>query len=98
MITLPTRSSDLTAYDLQYRVALFLQQHRLASGARLRIEADRGVITLSGQVPSFHQRQLIHAFTRRVAGVVQVIDELEVQPVESPVRPAVARTSFAVVA
>jgi osmotically-inducible protein OsmY len=82
MITLPARTTDPTAYDLQYRVALFLQQHRLSSGSRLRIEAHRGVITLAGQVPSFHQRQLIYSFARRVAGVVQVIDQLEVLPVE----------------
>jgi osmotically-inducible protein OsmY len=82
MITLPARTTDATAYDLQYRVALFLQQHRLSSGSRLSIEAHRGVITLAGQVPSFHQRQLIYSFARRVAGVVQVIDQLEVSPVE----------------
>jgi osmotically-inducible protein OsmY len=98
MTTLPARSTDPNAYDLQYRVALFLQQHRLSSGAHLRIEADCGVITLWGQVPSFHQRQLIHSFTRRVAGVVQVVDQLEVQPVEPPTRPAVPKTSLAVVA
>ena len=98
MITLPARSTDPNAYDLQHRVALFLQQHRLSTGAQLRIEADRGVITLSGQVPSFHQRQLIHSFARRVAGVVQVIDELAVQPVVPPTLPAVPRTSLAVVA
>jgi osmotically-inducible protein OsmY len=81
MITLPTHAADPAAYDLAYRVALFLQQRRLSAGSRLRIEARGGTLTLSGQVRSFHQRQLIHTLTRHVAGVLQVIDELEVEPV-----------------
>ena len=81
MITLSTHAADPAAYDLAYRVALFLQQRRLAAGSRLRVEARGGTITLSGQVRSFHQRQLIHTLARHVAGVLQVIDELEVEPV-----------------
>jgi len=35
-------------------------------------------------VPTFHQRQLLHSFARRVAGVVQVQDALEVDsPLDS---------------
>jgi osmotically-inducible protein OsmY len=78
MITFPVRSVDDASQDLQQRVALFLQQHRLAANSRLSIEASRGVLTLAGQVPTFHDRQRIYAATRRVAGVVQVIDRLEV--------------------
>jgi hypothetical protein len=81
MITLPTHAADPAAYGLAYRVALFLQQRRLAAGSRLRIEARGGTITLNGQVRSFHQRQLIHTLARHVAGVLQVIDELEVEQV-----------------
>jgi osmotically-inducible protein OsmY len=66
--------------DLERRVALFVQQKQLTAGARLQIEAHRGVVTLTGTVGTFHQRQLLYSFARRVAGVVQVEDQLEVAP------------------
>jgi hypothetical protein len=72
------RPADPQAQNLAYRVGLFLQQRRLTQGARLRIESNRGVVTLRGHVASFHQRQLIHTLARHVTGVVQVIDELQV--------------------
>ena len=80
MIALNFPSIDRQSQDLQYRVALFLEQRHVTFGSRLKIKAERGVVTLAGQVPTFHQRQLIHSFARRVAGVVQVVDQLEVAP------------------
>ena len=82
--------------DLKKRVALFVQQRQLTSGARLTIEAHRGVVTLRGSVTTFHQRQLLYAFARRVAGAVAVVDELEVDlppafaATEEPERAALA--------
>jgi hypothetical protein len=80
-VTEPIRNaksdSDL---DVQRRVVLFLAQRRLVCGTRLSVDVQRGVVTLRGLAPTFHQRQLIVAFARRVAGAVQVIDELEVDP------------------
>ena len=64
--------------DLQYRVALFVQQRQLTTNARVKVQARRGVVTLRGTVPTFHRRQLLYAFARRVAGVVNVVDELDV--------------------
>ena len=64
--------------DLQYRVALFVQQRQLTANARVKVQARRGVVTLRGTVPTFHRRQLLYAFARRVAGVVNVVDELDV--------------------
>ena len=78
-------TSELTAAgttaadrDLQERVALFIQQRQLARGAELTVFARRGVVTLIGVVNTFHQRQLLQSLVRRVAGVVQLQDELEV--------------------
>ena len=79
MIRLPHSSTDPAAQDLRYRVALFLMQHGLDENGRLAVEADRGVITLTGRV-SFRQRKLSELFARRVAGVLQVINELDVMP------------------
>ena len=50
------------------------------SGIRLSIGARRGVVTLRGTATTFHQRQLIVAATRRVAGAIQIVDELNVDP------------------
>lgn len=79
MITLPFAATTPADRDLQQRVALFIQQRQLSKGARLTILAHRGVVTLAGLVPTFHQRQLLFSLARRVAGVVQVQDELEVE-------------------
>src|SRR5262249_35135924 len=64
--------------DLARRVRLFLHQQRLINRARLTIEAHRGVVTIRGEVSTFHQRQLIVSAARRVAGASQIIDELQV--------------------
>lgn len=84
-MTAAISSSELTAAgttaadrDLQQRVALYIQQRHLARGSELKILARRGVVTLIGVVSTFHQRQLLQSLVRRVAGVVQIQDELEV--------------------
>lgn len=79
MISLPLHSIDNASQDLQQRIALNLQSRQLAFGGRVRIEAKQGTVTLSGLVPTFYQRQLIYAATRKVAGVTKVIDQLEVE-------------------
>jgi len=76
--------------DLERRVRLFLQQRRLTSGARLSVTSDRGAVTLQGTVSTFHQRQLLVSFARRVAGAIRVIDELDVEP-ESASKSSAAR-------
>jgi len=73
-------ASSPTDEDLSRRVALFLEQRRLLSGVQLAIDSSRGVVTLRGTSPTFHQRQLIVAAARRVAGTIQIIDELKVDP------------------
>lgn len=79
LATIPTFTVNSADRDLQHRVSLFIQQRQLSRGARLTVLAQGGVVTLSGIVATFHQRQLLHSLTRHVAGVVQVHDELDVQ-------------------
>src|SRR5262245_30494492 len=86
MITYPVRATDEASQELLQRVALFLQQQRLAARGRLILEARCGVVTLAGAVPTFHERQRIYAASRRVAGVVQVIDRLQVAGTNSECR------------
>lgn len=46
---------------------------------RVHIEANRGVVTLTGSVGSFYYKQLWLSGAQRVAGVRRVIDEIEVE-------------------
>lgn len=82
LATFPTSTVTPADRDLQHRVSLFIQQRQLSRGAQLTVLARRGVVTLSGIVTTFHQRQLLHSLTRHVAGVVQVRDELDVQTLD----------------
>ena len=41
-------------------------------------ECSDSVLTLAGRVPSFYHRQLAHARVRDLAGVNQVVDQLQV--------------------
>jgi osmotically-inducible protein OsmY len=79
MITLPIYSLDSAARLLQERVALHLQNRQLTFGGRVKIEVKLGAVTLSGNVPTYYQRQLIYSATRHVAGVLKVIDQLTVE-------------------
>ena len=75
-----TNSTNLTDHELARRIALFLQLKHTTLGSKLRVEARGGVVTVSGHVASDYQRQAIRAFVRRVAGVVNIVDKLQVAP------------------
>src|SRR5690349_18273340 len=73
IVTITTDLSPSQAdNDLTRRVALFLDQRRLLSGVQLAIDSSRGVVTLRGKSPTFHQRRPIVAATRRVAGAIRI--------------------------
>lgn len=75
----PPPELDRADSELTRRVRLFIEQRRVAGGARLSIQASGGAVTLRGTAASFHQRQLLYSIARRVAGVQTVIDELDVE-------------------
>lgn len=79
MINLPTHSSDNHA-ELFDRARLLLASQSLPAFRNISIEARQGRVTLRGELPSFYQRQLAVSLVRRIAGVIQVIDELAVAP------------------
>jgi len=68
----------LAADDLKRRVKNFFWQSRRPALQRVTIEVDNGIVTLSGRMPSFHTRQLCVSFCRRVAGVIRVVDKMDV--------------------
>ena len=67
---------DISDEDLVRRVLLFLADSRRPSLRNLLVEAHEGVVTLRGPAGSFYEKQLAVKFTRRVAGVFRVIDEV----------------------
>ncbi len=75
-------SAQLTSdRDLERRVSSFLATRHIASLRRLDVEAEHGVVTLRGQVRTFYEKQVGHSCTKRVAGVMNLIDAIDVLPV-----------------
>ncbi len=64
--------------QLQRRVTNFLWQRHFPGLRSLKIEARAGTITVRGKVRSFYEKQLCQHSCRRVAGVLKLIDEVEV--------------------
>jgi len=64
--------------ELSRRVQNHLLSHLISSIHDLSIEAVNGVVTLSGNVRSFYHKQLCIHCCKRVAGVVQLVDNIQV--------------------
>jgi len=79
--------ADATDADLVRRVRLFLTANR-GGLSELGVWAQSGTIGLSGRVRSFYLRQMAIALAKQVAGVRRVVDDLEVDLVESGSRRA----------
>ncbi|MBS0211407.1 MAG: BON domain-containing protein [Planctomycetes bacterium] len=71
--------STATTHDLERRVRSFLATRSEPGLRRIDIDAEGGRVTLRGLVRSFYERQLAVHCCRRVAGVTEVIDQLNVQ-------------------
>ncbi|MBS0207367.1 MAG: BON domain-containing protein [Planctomycetes bacterium] len=65
--------------DLEQRVSTYLATRHVPSLRQLIVEAHNGVVTLRGKVRSFYEKQLMQQCCQRVAGVVQMIDAVEVR-------------------
>ena len=70
--------ADAVDDDLERRIVNFLKERHIPGVRWIEVESSRGVVTLSGLVKTFYQKQLSVHCARRVAGVVQVIDEIKV--------------------
>jgi osmotically-inducible protein OsmY len=45
---------------------------------QLRVDAEGGIVTLRGTVRTYYEKQLSQQRCKRVAGVVRLIDQVEV--------------------
>ena len=64
--------------DVCQRVSSYLFSRHVPCFRDLRIEVRRGIVTVRGQLDSDHQRQVALQTCRRVAGVLELVDRIEV--------------------
>jgi len=63
---------------LDDRVMIALQRNPYVAGRNLRFEAAEGRVTLRGVVASYFQKQMAQEAVRKVDGVDEIANELEV--------------------
>lgn len=64
--------------ELTRRVRSFLAEAHMPGLRNLAVEALNGVVTISGQVRTYYEKQLGGMGARRVAGVVKLVDQIRV--------------------
>lgn len=64
--------------DLERRVTRFLLDKQVPGLRNLEVKAQAGAVTLRGSVHSFYEKQLSHSLCKRVAGVLRLIDAVDV--------------------
>ena len=64
--------------SLADRVNLALRKDPYTSGRNLRFDASQGRVVLRGVVGSYYQKQMAQEAVRRVEGVDEIANELEV--------------------
>ena len=66
---------------LDNRVLIALTKNPYLFGRTLRFETDEGRVTLRGEVRSYFQKQMAQEALRRIDGVSEIRNELEVASV-----------------
>ena len=65
--------------ELRRRIVGYLATKHLPNLRRLSVNAAGGKVTLRGRVDSFHEKQVAIHSCRRVAGVRDLVDNVEVR-------------------
>ena len=78
MATLDTAVEKVDS-DLEKRTRIFLARQNYSALRRIAVSASQGTVKLRGHVGSFHEKQLCLNCCKHVAGVMRVIDEIEVE-------------------
>jgi len=71
--------------DLERRVRSFLAARHVPGLRNVGVNAKNGVVTITGQVLTFYEKQLCNQCCRRVAGVLQLINAVDVSGVPNEV-------------
>jgi osmotically-inducible protein OsmY len=69
----------ITEQRLQERIQSALTSNPYLPGKRVSCRTDRGQVTLSGKVASYFQKQMAQEAVRRLDGVQQIENLLEVK-------------------
>jgi osmotically-inducible protein OsmY len=79
--------------DLKQRISRELRWDSRTSSASINVEVDEAVATLTGSVSSYAQKVAAQEAAHHVAGVLDVANDIEVNPVDEFVRadPEIAR-------
>ncbi len=74
------KRADMNATDreLEHRIVIYLAARHVPGLRHLDVRAHNGIVTLSGQVLTFYEKQLCNQCCLRVAGVLQLINEVDV--------------------
>jgi osmotically-inducible protein OsmY len=78
MQRLATLQTDFEDRDLERRVVNYLAGRHVPGLRHLSVQARAGTVTLRGRVQTFYEKQLCQDCCRRVAGVVQLVDAVDV--------------------
>lgn len=75
-----SNSSSLceSSETLHHKVVRTLHQRGYGQHQALNITVEHGTVTVEGFVPTWHQRQIAVECVRRVAGVIRVVDRIQV--------------------
>jgi osmotically-inducible protein OsmY len=70
----------MTETILSDRVHTALERNPYLAGRKLRFESEHGRVTLRGVVQSYFQKQMAQESLKRIEGVQEIFNELEVAP------------------
>ena len=65
-------------HELERRVVSFLHARHVPGLRHLEVKANGGTVTLRGRVQSFYEKQLCQSCCQRVAGVIRLVDAVDV--------------------
>jgi osmotically-inducible protein OsmY len=69
---------DARDHDLECRVRNYLSSRQMPKLRQVEVVACNGTVMLRGRLASFYEKQLCLHCAGRVAGVIRLIDDLEV--------------------
>ncbi len=74
---------DYSDEDVRKRVSRWLTSRHFPAFRLLNVEVCHGLVTLSGAVDSYYEKQVAITSCQRVAGVLSLIDQVEVSDRDS---------------
>jgi len=78
MFTIDQDTTTTLDRDLERRVQNYLYGRQVLGLRRIEVEASGGTVTLRGRVRSYYEKQLCIHCCRRVAGVIELVDQVVV--------------------